>query len=723
VLQTGGALEPVSLEEQDCARLDPAVGMHNPRASAFTSSRADSESRHGRQGHIEQLETAVAVGQCVAGLLDQREYAQELARLIEAHFAYEQTHIFTWSAATRRLSRLPSDPDAAQPTEIPLARSGPLGEVLEGGAPVLFDAYRGTLDPADPESREIGSRAMLPIHFRGQVVGVLDLRSQRYTYHAPVELIGLQSLADQVGVALHNCELYAEALRAREQAEGADRVKTRLLANVSHELRAPLNVILGYSQAALALPNSNGIDVPAALRRDLEHIYASGNHLIRLINDLLDLSRAEVDALDLFPELIAPGAFLEGVFQQASGHAASRPGVTWRLAVAPRLPLLQADPVRLRQVLDNLLNNARESTTNGEIVLGADVEGQQLHVWVRDTGEGIPADQRERVFEPFVSGGGHDGRRKGIGLGLTITRRLVTLHGGTLVVESDLGRGSTFHVRMPLPRDQKLAPGNVSVLAKPAARQAVLGAIEGLQPAQPTGTVLIVDDDPSACTFYSRLVSQALPLCTTRTASNGAEALRILEEQHEPPALVILDVVMPEVDGFAVLERLRTDRRTRHVPALVVSGRLLSLEDLQRLDHARVLYQTKDLLTPAEASGVLQGVAAGHAVLPQATSAVVKRALVYLHEQYGRSLARHDVALAVGVSESYLSQIFHRELGLSPWDYLSRLRIHMAKELLSSTRESITTVAGRVGFEDAAYFSRVFHKLVGESPHTYRQLR
>ena len=134
-------------------------------------------------------------------------------------------------------------------------------------------------------------------------------------------------------------------------AEHADRVKTRLLANVSHELRAPLNVILGYSQAALAVPNSYGLDVPAALRRDLEHIYASGNHLIRLINDLLDLSRAEVDTLDLFPELIAPGAFLEEVFQRASSHAASRPDVTWRLAVAPRLPLLQADPVRLRQVL------------------------------------------------------------------------------------------------------------------------------------------------------------------------------------------------------------------------------------------------------------------------------------------------------------------------------------------------------------------------------------
>jgi YesN/AraC family two-component response regulator len=304
---------------------------------------------------------------------------------------------------------------------------------------------------------------------------------------------------------------------------------------------------------------------------------------------------------------------------------------------------------------------------------------------------------------------------------LTITRRLVALHGGTLQVESELGRGSTFHVHLPLPRDQEVAPGGVGVLGKPAAGQTVLRAIEALQPARPSGTVLIVDDDPGARTFYSQLVSQALPLCATRTAGNGVEALRILEEQLEPPTLVILDVVMPELDGFDVLDRLRADRRTRNVPALVVSGRLLSPDDLQRLDHARVLYQTKDLLSPTEASSVLQGLAAGDAVLPQPTSTLVKRALVYLHEQYGRSLARHDVALAVGVSESYLSQIFHRELGLSPWDYLNRLRIHVAKELLSTTRESITQVAGRVGFDDAAYFSRVFHKLVGESPHSYRQ--
>jgi AraC-like DNA-binding protein/anti-sigma regulatory factor (Ser/Thr protein kinase) len=494
------------------------------------------------------------------------------------------------------------------------------------------------------------------------------------------------------------------------------------LANVSHELRAPLNVILGYSQAALGRPNPYAIDLHADLRHDLEHIYDSGDHLMRLINDLLDLSRAEVDALDLFPAAIAPRHFLEEVFESAANHRDRSPAVTWRLELTPRLPVIQADPVRLRQILDNLLNNARASTSVGEIVLGAEVEARQLHVWVRDTGEGISAEQRERVFEPFVSGERTGRRHKGIGLGLTITRRLVALHGGTLTLESEPGRGSTFHIRLPLSNDTRATSGHISVLMKPAASQAVLGAIEALQSAPHAGTVLIVDDDPDALTFYTRLVSKALPDCRIATAADGSAALRLVEQMHEPPTLVIADLMMPEIDGLAMLERLRGERSTRHVPVLVVSGRLLSPEDVRRLDHARVLYQTKDLLSPSEVLAVVRAAADGGALLPQPTSALVKQVLAYFHAHYARrSLARHDIAVAIGISENYLGRIFHSELGLSPREYLSRLRIHAAKELLTSTHESITTVAGRVGFEDPAYFSRVFHKVVGKSPQTYRQ--
>src|SRR5262249_22456607 len=156
---------------------------------------------------------------------------------------------------------------------------------------------------------------------------------------------------------------------------------------------------------------------------------------------------------------------------------------------------------------------------------------------------------------------------------------------------------------------------------------------------------------------------RALPYAEVHTAEEGEDALRLLEVGEDPPILVILDVVMPGVDGFAVLEHLRSERRTRHVPVLVISGRLLSPGDVCRRNHARVLYQTKDLLSPYEALTVLQNAAAASRLLPQPTSTLVKQAVVYLHENYRRALVRTEIAVAVGVSESYLSQIFHRELG------------------------------------------------------------
>jgi signal transduction histidine kinase/CheY-like chemotaxis protein len=603
---------------------------------------------------LDDPDTAAAAVQ-LCGLLEPTALLTQLRRYVARRYGYQHVHVFTWSATEARLQPHPSQPCGPRPAQPAPSHARILANVVERGAPVLVARAQ---------------RIVLPMRVGGQLVGVLDLHRRTARKHRSIELIGLQRLADLVAIALRNCDVHAEALRGRRQAEDADRLKTRLLANVSHELRAPLNVILGYSQAAPAAPNSYGTVLPAALRHDLERIYASGDHLRHLINDLLDLSRAEVDALDLLVEPIATRAFLEEVFRSSSGHPQPRPGVNWRLDVAPHLPVIRADPVRLRQVLDNLLNNARAATTAGEIVLGAGAEGGQLHVWVRDTGAGIAADQLEHIFEPFVTGQRPDSHRAGIGLGLAITRRLVALHGGTVGVDSEPGRGSTFHVRLPLPASSGQPAGGLTVLMKPAPTRAVLGAIGALQPLGRTGTVLIVDDDPDARAVYSRLVAEALPACQVQTAQHAAEALTLLDAQHEPPMLVILDLAMPDMDGFGVLERLRAQRRTRHVPVLVVSGRLLSEQDVRRLDHARVLYQPKDLLSRAEAVEVLQAAAAGDALLPHATSTVVKKAMGYLHEHYARHLARHDLAQAAGVSENYLSQIFHRELGLSPRSYL-----------------------------------------------------
>jgi YesN/AraC family two-component response regulator len=179
--------------------------------------------------------------------------------------------------------------------------------------------------------------------------------------------------------------------------------------------------------------------------------------------------------------------------------------------------------------------------------------------------------------------------------------------------------------------------------------------------------------------------------------------------------------MMPEVDGFTVLEQMRLNVRTRQVPVLVLSGKLLSLEDVRRLDYAQVIFQGKGLLSSDEALASLQRAMSGEQRLPQPTSLLVKQALAYLHQNYVNPLTRSEISNAVGVSENYLNEIFRRELGISPLECLTRFRIQKAKELLCSSAKSITAIALQTGFDDAAYFSRVFRKVEGLSPQAYRQ--
>jgi signal transduction histidine kinase/ABC-type sugar transport system substrate-binding protein/AraC-like DNA-binding protein len=787
-------------------------------ALAALPSRLVGFSRQQEQQRMTQIETSLEINRRAGLILDRQHLAREITELIRANYGYDEVQLFLWDATTQMLVLEPPDQPVDRRVALNPNESPVLSAALQRNEPVFVPdmrhSHRFAPDPRYPETR---SRVVVPIRLGGQIIGLLDLHSYHSTHHTHHELSGLQMLADQLGIAMRNADLYREAVKARTLAEKADQLKTRLLANVSHELRGPLNIILGYSQAALESPNPYGLELPPALRSDLQHIYRSGEHLIRLINDLLDLARAEIDELDLFPETIATRTFLEEVFQSVAGQASAHGQVTWRLDAPARLPVIRADPVRLRQILLNLLHNAQKFTNGGQIVLGAEVLVPHLHLWVADTGRGIPIELQERIFEPFVTVQ-EDRRHEGIGLGLSIARRLVMLHGGSMTLESQPGQGSTFHVYLPLPNlsgrpitftatdrpallliaaddrpdavvaelcqrqglalrhvrpgvylpalladvqpvavvwnlaqagtddwtafqqiraqpeldalpvilyhhDLGDAPepdtGMTSVVLKPLSDTKLLDAIDRLRPRDAIGPILIVDDDPQAHALYRRLIAQHLPNYAVRSAQGGREALAILE--HETPSLVILDLVMPEVDGFAVLERLRADPSTRHVPVLVLSGHMLSFEDIQRLDQARVIFHGKDVLTEGEAVGIVRRALAQPDALPQYTSMLVKHAVAYIHQNYACALSRQEIADAVGVHKDYLTRIFHRELGLSPWEYLNRYRIKRAKELLRSTHASITAIATQVGFDDPAYFSRVFHKEVGRSPREYRE--
>lgn len=772
------------------------------------------------RNRLTQLETSAAINRRVGSLLDRQGLSREIAELIRANYGYDRVYLFLWSEQEQLLLLDDPVPSPGGQVAVPLSESGLLAEALQRNEIILIpDTHYSNRFPPDHRMADVKSRVILPIRLGGKILGLLDLHSRLPKVQQRQELIGLQALADQLGIAMRNAELYSEAVQARAAAEKAEQLRTRLLANVSHELRAPLNVILGYSQAALSVPNPYHVELPHEVLRDFEHINDSGEQLIRLINDLLDLSRAEIDALDLYPETFSPIPFLEDVFHSIADHADNLESVKWLLCLPERLPIIRADQGRLRQILLNLLHNAQKFTSSGTIILGAEVEPPHLHFWVKDTGSGIPVDQQERIFEPFVSVGLPGHRPNGIGLGLSITRRLVALHNGSMTLESQPAKGSTFHVYLPLPnlsgesirivskdchpvlvlitsREQpprvlvefcqkrrltihKLQPGDdmdallatvqpmalawdltgarpgdwsliqrirshpqlchlpfmlyshdesesadlsigmTDIVMKPVNGKTLVEMLEAIRPRGKTGPILIVDDDPQAQILYQRLVAEALPFSPVMTAENGAAALAILEQ--ETPSLVILDLIMPEVDGFKVLERMRLNPRTRQVPVLVMSGRMLTLEDVRRMEFPQVTFHSKGLLSTEEAIAGLQRAFSGEQTLPQPTSILVKRALAYLHQNYSSPLNRQEIAEAVGVSENYLSEIFRKELGYSPWECLNRFRIQKAKELLRSTVESVASVATHTGYEDPAYFSRVFRKYVKMSPQEYRK--
>jgi AraC-like DNA-binding protein len=180
---------------------------------------------------------------------------------------------------------------------------------------------------------------------------------------------------------------------------------------------------------------------------------------------------------------------------------------------------------------------------------------------------------------------------------------------------------------------------------------------------------------------------------------------------------------MPNLGGADVLDQMRADPHLRQVPVIILSNKAISLEDVKRLEkHYHVVFQSKGIWSEAETVSALHRALFGTDILPPHTSALVKQAVAYLHENYAHPLSRWEIAEAVGVSEDYLSRVFSRELGLTPWDYLNRYRILQAKELLLNTTENIGIISHQVGFKDKAYFSRVFHKTTGQSPQAFRDL-
>jgi signal transduction histidine kinase/ActR/RegA family two-component response regulator len=405
------------------------------------------------------------------------------------------------------------------------------------------------LDPAyarNDAQRIAGFRTVMaaPMLIDDDVVGVLNLwRNQVEPFdHRAMTLVS--AFAGHAAVAIRNVQLMRVLERRGAELEVASRHKSEFLASMSHELRTPLNAVIGFSEVLLERMFG---DLNERQEEYLRDILASGRHLLELLNDILDLSKVEAGHMDLqrsrFPVSNAVDYSLGMVRERAMRH-----GISLRSETEGGTGDLHADELRFKQVLLNLLSNAVKFTPDGGAVsVTARRSDGELVVAVEDTGVGIEADDQERIFHAFQQGSRSPSRQEGTGLGLTLCKRIVELHGGRIWVDSRVGEGTTVTFALPLSPAQDDAAG-------PQARSA-------------GRRILLVEDDQASLDLLKAYLDGGdYEISVARDGVDGLEAVR-----RDEPAAVVLDIRLPGLVGWDVLAAVKADPATSRIPVVVAS--------------------------------------------------------------------------------------------------------------------------------------------------------
>ncbi len=513
--------------------------------------------------------------------------------------------------------------------------SGLIGQAAMEGKQIMLSAHEEMPFKIDTGLFTITPAAVVvsPISYSEKVLGVLALANTNPL--GEKELGFIERLTDQIGISLNNLNQYhdlktlSEQLKQRgreisqknAQLEQANRLKTEFLANMSHELRTPLNAIIGFSEV---LKDQLLGELSDEQSDYVGEIFESANHLLSLINDILDLSKIEAGKMELFLESLNIPELLRNALSIVKEKAHSH-GIDLQLEVADNVGLVQVDGRKLKQIVFNLLSNAVKFTPDGgRVTIAAQRVENNLLVKVTDTGIGIPADDIGMLFRPFEQLDGSLARKfEGTGLGLAMVKRLVELHGGQVRVTSTEGEGSCFQFVIPYRESgedeqaevelAEAAPAELGIAETPTITAKVSGSQQTTTPLsswlsetpviQPE--VLIVEDNDQAAELMAFQLRSAG--YSIHRARDGAEALKLAKAQL--PHLVVMDIMLPDIDGWEVMRRMKQDPMLEAIPVVVNSivadtkkgFELGAVNVLEKPLHKQALLHAVDQVLPVEA--------------------------------------------------------------------------------------------------------------------------
>ena len=513
------------------------------------------ESERILQRQNEYMTAAAEVGRLVTSTLDMDILFRRAVNLLCEHFGYYHASIFIIEEAGFNAVVQESTGEAGREMKerqhaLEVGSQSVVGNATGSGEPyILNNVYNNPNHRPNPLLPETRAEAAIPLKIGRRIIGALDLQATKIGAFTEEDIAVLQILADQFATAIDNARSYKIAQDAFTEMRELDKLKSQFLANMSHELRTPLNSIIGFSRVIL-----KGIDGPVTdlQEQDLTAIYNSGQHLLGLINDILDLSKIEAGKMELTFDEVDITKLIKSVMSTVGGLIKDKP-VRLVEDIAEDLPIVKADSMRIRQVLINLFSNAAKFTDEGAITVRAMRQGNYVRIGVTDSGPGISQEDQEKLFKAFSQVDASATRATGgTGLGLSICRELVTMHEGIIDVESEVGKGSTFFFTLPF--------------FYPEAEEEVQET-EASEQERDAPVILSIDDDEQVIQLYERyLTSQGYQVIALTEPKQAVQRVKELK-----PHAVTLDIMMPGYDGWQVLQDLRSDAETQKTPIIICS--------------------------------------------------------------------------------------------------------------------------------------------------------